>query len=1055
MGTGIGPSPPSRPEERQHDDRVKQGCLDIFAASRETSIAPSAWLKGEKRRRNVSATKILSVIGRLTYGIQRGIFPLPHHLQHPHHSDRNSMSRSTRSSTRSKEQPAANNPSVSAPAAAPKRRGPAKGVKAQGGDEASVDAPSEPQARPKPKPRTRGKKDQPTDAPAVETEAEKARKRALSAADEEAKKPRKKKQGETPAVDTPPQRSAKRGASDDDAEGDAPKAKKAREAADRVAPNVDDEAEAEAEADAEVESDTNVEGDEFTLVDVAAEKSAAEVTEDKAASKKAAKLAAQLEAGEPKRLRDSKLNKPGSRPKKSELFDGTVQLDEDEDGSDLSDLTDIEKAPVPKEEKSAAASTDKGKGKQVAEAPATAPRTSAAKPSAPSASAAEKGKGKAVVGPPAATRTPAAKSSAPSASTSSSSKSAAPKVTNSAAPKSAPAQTPKRQQKITAAFEATPVKVKQEPGTPVNAQSGSSKPSNSKSKIPKVENEAGPSIQVKSEPGVSVKQLNGGGGGATWWWSTRRKLNADGGKIDGRAWEDQRSRAATSARDAPNSLPLSTTTPIPIRGAGRALYARALSSVGPHLCTWVVPALRLGLCASRPSACTHYAGCGTAGMLARQLLVIARALPSKVELDEDVKPDVKGFKRKDYTPPVYLRIDSDGNEFIEISSDEDEGDAADANNAADANDANDVEQADDADDGNDSDVVQELTAEEVAALNPWNAAELQHHVDARAHHLANGKIGGVSSHSSPVVKKAFSDAVNTHHPIILLLGDRGMYPRRNDKDDDELTDDDIARAGAADAFLLAIDKGDQFAPLRARCDADPDFLDRCAEAVNERRSQFRNKLAKLVPIVLERAYDLTRLTQAKKVDETAIMNAIAALLQDDAFVYDSDLQRIAGSDNRFKYVIKKDMDDVPYWHPAFHEYLACAVMGKAQGGHPLKATLFPDAMYEHKHVKKGDKEVPVVTLGFAVTMIEYGLKNWATGSYTYVELKGSQVKDTYWRHIEALQSYREEDSDFLNATLWRAYQQARAWSRPGQRKEKARAHKPSANAAKIAALLGN
>ena len=112
------------------------------------------------------------------------------------------------------------------------------------------------------------------------------------------------------------------------------------------------------------------------------------------------------------------------------------------------------------------------------------------------------------------------------------------------------------------------------------------------------------------------------------------------------------------------------------------------------------------------------------------------------------------------------------------------------------------------------------------------------------------------------------------------------------------------------------------------------------------------------------------------------------------------------------------------------------------GGHHFKAVQFPAAKYIHANVKPGDKEAPVVLVSFAATMVrvyshscacgltqlcqmEYALKNWAGGKYDPLDLKGREIRETYWRHVDALKATGEQDPNRLSGLLWYIYKQAR------------------------------
>ena len=57
--------------------------------------------------------------------------------------------------------------------------------------------------------------------------------------------------------------------------------------------------------------------------------------------------------------------------------------------------------------------------------------------------------------------------------------------------------------------------------------------------------------------------------------------------------------------------------------------------------------------------------------------------------------------------------------------------------------------------------------------------------------------------------------------------------------------------------------------------------------------------------------------------------------------------------------------------------------------------------------------------------MEYALKDWASGSFQPLDLKGQAISDTYWRHVDALNATGELDPNRLHGLLWWIYKEAR------------------------------
>ncbi|KZV74029.1 hypothetical protein PENSPDRAFT_662722 [Peniophora sp. CONT] len=338
-----------------------------------------------------------------------------------------------------------------------------------------------------------------------------------------------------------------------------------------------------------------------------------------------------------------------------------------------------------------------------------------------------------------------------------------------------------------------------------------------------------------------------------------------------------------------------------------------------------------------------------------------------VETDNDVKPVIK---REDFKKPAYNEYDLDDPLAVEVHED------------------GTIEIID-----MDSDEVQDVTQDmKTRIANARAVAEAKHHIDAQIEYTENGKAASVGSQTNPVPHNAFHNAIDFTFPVVLLLLDDGAFLRKDKNDPHGLSDADIDIVVGAEAFKMAIKDGDEFEPLRERCESSPNFLNLCDEAADDRRSQFRNKLTKLAISIVERAYDIAKYLKAAKPNSTTIMNVISTLITGDHFLYDGDLGCLSAGDSMFKYTIAEDREDTPYAHPALIQYIASAFMLGAQGGH-----LFPEEAFMRTTTAR--------------------MLNASGGEYVYVDLKGKKVQDTYWRHVKAV---TESEEPGLSATLWTA-----------------------------------
>lgn len=150
--------------------------------------------------------------------------------------------------------------------------------------------------------------------------------------------------------------------------------------------------------------------------------------------------------------------------------------------------------------------------------------------------------------------------------------------------------------------------------------------------------------------------------------------------------------------------------------------------------------------------------------------------------------------------------------------------------------------------------------------------------------------------------------------------------------------------------------------------------------------------------MIEQAYGLVEYTTPKKDEEghdipinrDQLCNAVHATLLDDKFLCNGQLrvrtcfiltassdlkhsQPVNNTDNRMVYFVSAAELKHPYFNAAIPEFIAKAAMTKP-GGVNFKATAFPVAQYNGKNAGDDPREVPVVMIALAATMVSLAVR---------------------------------------------------------------------------------
>ncbi|VDC05622.1 unnamed protein product [Peniophora sp. CBMAI 1063] len=319
---------------------------------------------------------------------------------------------------------------------------------------------------------------------------------------------------------------------------------------------------------------------------------------------------------------------------------------------------------------------------------------------------------------------------------------------------------------------------------------------------------------------------------------------------------------------------------------------------------------------------------------------------------------------------------------------------------------------------------------------PANAVEATLPIEQRLRWLANGTLASLSNQPE-TAQKVFKAAINKALPQQLMMVEtNGAFPEANE--DEDFDDSDVARAIGTECILQVIappapGRRDTFQLFRQRVmhEDNAGILEACAMLIYPRRSQFWNKIATLVPPLIEDAY-LKEYTQpgrdqagnAIPRDPARIAEAVRACLLHDRFLQAGRLQ--PGVGHRLTFKVDEDAEGLMHTNPIIAEYIARSYFGKVPGGHTFKLSDWPDASWED--AKVGDKEVPTVMLAFAAAMLEFGLRSWATGEYNRIDLRNPNVVVAYRRHLAGLAATKAQAPEMLAALQAWTYKKAKSWS---------------------------
>ncbi|KZV68695.1 hypothetical protein PENSPDRAFT_687042 [Peniophora sp. CONT] len=256
-----------------------------------------------------------------------------------------------------------------------------------------------------------------------------------------------------------------------------------------------------------------------------------------------------------------------------------------------------------------------------------------------------------------------------------------------------------------------------------------------------------------------------------------------------------------------------------------------------------------------------------------------------------------------------------------------------------------------------------------------------------------------------MMKKILRNAANCEVYVEMVMTEGGAYPAPMLVGPKKVLASDSAMALAigcnAVLKLLQSDPTTYALALR-RFQSDVIYANNCGKFVWDRVSAINFKFMLMARYLFDNgAFGMTQFTASKNPDNRKrIANACVALLTERAWVYRGAFKS-STANYKVKYVIPKEVNDMPYAIEWIWRFINLAFFGHGAGAVTFRTDQYPDES-EPADIENVGKEVPRAMVAYSATMLEISIMDWSHGKKTPITLHDDTVREIFRWHDENL-----------------------------------------------------